>query len=110
LVPQARYRIGQVVRHRHFPFRGVIFDVDPRFNHTEEWLQSIPEAVRPHREQPFYHLLAENATTYYIAYVSEQNLVADPDGGPVGHPRVRELLGELRDGAYDPREHRARAH
>jgi heat shock protein HspQ len=106
----ARYRIGQVVRHRHFPFRGVIFDVDPEFNQTDEWLQSLPEDVRPRKDQPFYHLLAENATSYYVAYVSEQNLAADPDGGPIGHPQVHELFGELRNGFYEAREHRARAH
>jgi heat shock protein HspQ len=110
VLPQARYRIGQLVRHRHFPFRGVIFDVDPEFNQTDEWLQSIPEAVRPRKDQPFYHLLAENATSYYVAYVSEQNLEADPEGGPIGHPQVRELFGELKGGFYEPREHRARAH
>ena len=110
MLPQARYRIGQLVRHRHFPFRGVIFDVDPEFNHTDEWLQAIPEAVRPRKDQPFYHLLAENATTSYVAYVSEQNLEADPGGGPIRHPQVRELFGELKDGFYEPRAHRARAH
>jgi heat shock protein HspQ len=110
LVPQARFRIGQVVRHRHFPFRGVIFDVDPQFANTEEWWLSIPEEVRPRKDQPFYHLLAENATTYYVAYVSEQNLLPDPDGGPVGHPQVAEWFGELRDGCYEPRLHRERAH
>jgi len=110
LFPKARYRIGQVVRHRHFPFRGVVFDVDAICTQSEEWLQSIPEAVRPHRDQPFYHLLAENATSYYVAYVSEQNLQADPGGGPVGHPQIREFFGELHNGFYEPREHRLRAH
>jgi heat shock protein HspQ len=108
--PKARYRIGQVVRHRHFPFRGVVFDVDAICNQSEKWLQSIPEEIRPHRDQPFYHLLAENETSYYVAYVSEQNLQADPGGGPVGHPQIRELFGELRNGFYEPREHRSRAH
>ena len=56
----AKFRIGQVVRHRIYPFRGVIFDVDPTFNNTEEWWNAIPEDVRPVRDQPFYHLLAEN--------------------------------------------------
>ena len=106
----AKYRIGQIVRHRHFPFRGVIFDVDPVFASTEEWWLAIPEEIRPVKDQPFYHLLAENATSYYTAYVSEQNLIADPEGGPVGHPQIRELFGELRDGIYEARAHRARAH
>jgi heat shock protein HspQ len=101
---EARFQLGQVVRHRFFPFRGVIFDVDPTFNNTEEWWLSIPENIRPRKDQPYYHLLAENETTYYVAYVSEQNLLADEEGGPVGHPQIAELFGELRDGVYEPKK------
>ena len=96
----AKFRIGQVVRHRIYPFRGVIFDVDPVFSSTEEWWQSIPEDVRPHKDQPFYHLLAENESTAYIAYVSEQNLLVDESGEPVQHPQVSDFFGELRAGQY----------
>lgn len=96
----AKFYIGQVVRHRFFPFRGVIFDVDPTFNNSEEWWLSIPEDVRPHKNQPYYHLLAENEMTSYIAYVSEQNLVHDETGEPVQHPQVFELFNELEDGCY----------
>lgn len=84
----AKFRIGQVVKHRLFPFRGVIFDVDPTFSNTEEWWNSIPEEIRPRKDQPFYHLLAENEETEYVAYVSEQNLLADDSGEPVRHPQV----------------------
>jgi heat shock protein HspQ len=97
----ARFRLGQVVRHRHYPFRGVIFDVDPVFSSTEEWWRSIPENVRPSKDQPFYHLLAENEATTYVAYVSEQNLLEDDSGQPVRHPQVRELFGEMHDGGYE---------
>ena len=96
----AKFRIGQVVRHRIYPFRGVIFDVDPVFNSTEEWWQSIPEDVRPRKDQPFYHLLAENESSTYIAYVSEQNLLVDDSGEPVQHPQVSDLFGELQAGQY----------
>ncbi len=96
----AKFRIGQVVRHRVHPFRGVIFDVDPVFNSTEEWWESIPEHLRPRKDQPFYHLLAENETTAYIAYVSEQNLLVDESGEPVQHPHVGDLFGELHGGQY----------
>jgi heat shock protein HspQ len=102
---RAKFTIGQVVKHRLFPFRGVVFDVDPEFANTEEWYNSIPEEVRPRKDQPFYHLLAENADSYYVAYVSEQNLQPDPAGGPVDHPQLGELFGELKDGRYEPREH-----
>jgi heat shock protein HspQ len=84
----AKFRIGQVVKHRIHPFRGVIFDVDPVFANTEEWWMSIPEELRPRKDQPFYHLFAENETSYYVAYVSEQNLLPDQSGEPVEHPDV----------------------
>ncbi len=100
----ARYAIGQVVRHRIFPFRGIIFDVDPVFANTEEWWLSIPAEVRPAKDQPFYHLLAENAETEYIAYVSEQNLLPDMSGEPVGHPQISQLFNELEGGRYKPRQ------
>lgn len=96
----AKFRIGQVVKHRLFPFRGVIFDVDPVFNNTEEWWLSIPEHLRPRKDQPFYHLLAENDQTEYEAYVSEQNLLVDDSGEPVRHPQVKNMFGELKDGYY----------
>ncbi len=100
----AKFQIGQIVRHRVYPFRGVIFDVDPIFSNTEEWWESIPEEVRPHKEQPFYHLLAENDKTSYIAYVSEQNLLPDESGEPVSHPQVEDYFLELEDGRYIARE------
>ncbi|TDL78373.1 heat shock protein HspQ [Palleronia sediminis] len=102
LKTRARYHLGQVVRHRKHPFRGVIFDVDATFSNTEEWYESIPEEARPARDQPYYHLLAENSQSYYVAYVSEQNLEADYSGEPVAHPDLEDFFGELEDGAYTP--------
>jgi heat shock protein HspQ len=99
----AKFAIGQVVRHRLFPFRGIIFDVDPQFNNTEEWYEAIPKEVRPRKDQPFYHLLAENSETEYIAYVSEQNLLEDASGEPVRHPQLRELFDRKPDGQYAPK-------
>ena len=96
----AKFCLGQVVRHRMFPFRGVIFDVDPEFSNTEEWYQAIPEEIRPAKDQPFYHLLAENEDAYYVAYVSEQNLLADETGEPVQHPEVTSYFFEFRGGEY----------
>ncbi len=97
---KTQFSIGQVVRHRVFPFRGVIVDVDPEFNNTEEWWQSIPEEVRPHKDQPYYHLLAEDENTAYVAYVSEQNLLIDDSGMPVNHPQVAQVFGEFLGGSY----------
>ena len=99
----AKYSLGQIVKHRKYPFRGVIFDIDPTFANTEEWWLSIPEDVRPTKEQPFYHLFAENAETEYIAYVSEQNLLPDESGKPVRHPQIAEMFELTRDGGYKMR-------
>ena len=96
----AKYSLGQVVRHRSRPFRGVIFDVDPEFANTEEWYESIPEDVRPDKDQPFYHLFAETEATYYVAYVSEQNLELDCSGEPLDHPEVGDMFGAFEDGRY----------
>lgn len=100
LKTRAKFGLGQVVRHRKHPFRGVVFDVDAIFANTEEWYAAIPEDSRPSKDQPFYHLLAENDESYYVAYVSEQNLVADETGEPVDHPDLADLFGDLRDGVY----------
>jgi heat shock protein HspQ len=100
---KAKFGIGQVVRHRMFPFRGVIFDVDPEFANTEEWYQAIPAEVRPRKDQPFYHLLAENSGTTYVAYVSEQNLLDDDTGEPISHPQVGEFFDRSPDGRYSPK-------
>ena len=96
----AKYNIGQVVRHRNHPFRGVVFDVDAEFGNTEEWYQSIPEDVRPSKDQPYYHLYAETEATYYVAYVSEQNLVPDASGEPLEHPDLGIRFGEFQNGRY----------
>ena len=106
-VAHARFSIGDVVRHRLFDFRGVVFDVDPVFANTEEWYQAIPEGVRPAKDQPFYHLLAENAESSYVAYVSQQNLETDQSDEPVDHPALDGLFDGFSDGRYTlRREHR----
>lgn len=106
-IVHARFAVGDVVRHRLFDFRGVVFDIDPVFANTEEWYQAIPEDVRPRKDQPFYHLLAENADSSYIAYVSQQNLVADDTLEPVSHPAIAGLFDGYRNGRYQlRREHR----
>jgi heat shock protein HspQ len=106
-LPVARFGIGQVVRHRLLDFRGVVFDVDPEFANSEEWYEAIPEDMRPAKDQPFYHLLAENAETSYVAYVSQQNLIPDEEGDPVDHPAIDTLFDAFDGQAYRlKREHR----
>ncbi|WP_242096828.1 MULTISPECIES: heat shock protein HspQ [unclassified Sphingomonas] len=103
-IAHARFSIGDVVRHRMFDFRGVIFDVDPVFANSEEWYDAIPEGVRPRKDQPFYHLLAENMESSYVAYVSQQNLVADESDEPVDHPAISGLFVGYADGRYRLRQ------
>jgi heat shock protein HspQ len=106
-IAHARFAIGEVVRHRLFDFRGVIFDVDPVFANSEEWYEAIPEDIRPPKDQPFYHLLAENGESSYTAYVSQQNLLADESDEPVDHPAISGLFDTVSRGRYQlKREHR----
>ena len=102
-IPLARFAIVEFVRHKLFDFRGVIFDVDPEFANSEEWYDAIPEALRPSKEQPFYHLLAENADSTYVAYVSQQNLVVDDSEEPVDHPAIATMFDRLEGGRYQLR-------
>jgi heat shock protein HspQ len=99
-IPLARFGIGDVVRHKIFDFRGVVFDVDPVFANSDEWYEAIPEALRPSKDQPFYHLLAENAESSYVAYVSQQNLVVDESDEPIEHPAITTMFERLEGGRY----------
>ncbi len=105
-ITEAQFSIGDVVRHRIFEFRGVIFDVDPVFANSEEWYQSIPEAIRPSREQPFYHLFAENSESSYMAYVSQQNLLPDGESGPVNHPEIKGYFSKWSGARYEMKRER----
>jgi heat shock protein HspQ len=100
---RARFAIGDIVRHRMHDFRGVVFDIDPVFANSEEWYESIPAELRPQREQPFYHLLAESEDSSYVAYVSQQNLLEDGEGGPVDHPSIPQIFDDYADGHYQMR-------
>lgn len=95
----AKFQIGQVLRHRLFDFRGVVFDVDPVFSNSDEWYEAIPEEVRPAKDQPYYHLFAENERTHYVAYVSEQNLMPDESETPVAHPDIKKMF-EMTESGY----------
>ncbi|MCJ2015081.1 heat shock protein HspQ [Methylobacterium sp. J-076] len=100
----AKFGIGAIVRHKIYPFRGIVFDVDPVFDNTEEWWLAIPEEVRPRKDQPFYHLLAENSETEYVAYVSEQNLLPDESGEALRHTGIQEIFERDASGSYRMRD------
>ncbi|MCM8558516.1 heat shock protein HspQ [Sphingomicrobium sediminis] len=106
LIPTARFGIGDVVKHRLLDFRGVIVDVDPEFANSEEWYEAIPADMRPHKKQPFYHLLAENDETSYVAYVSQQNLVADDEDEEISHPEIGAIFDRFEPGRYRLRAER----
>ena len=99
-IVETEYSIGQVVKHKYLDFRGVIYDVDPEFNNTEEWYESIPAAIRPKKDQPFYHVFAENDEVIYSAYVSQQNLLIDDSNTPISHPDVSSFFGKLSGNTY----------
>ena len=99
-ITTAKFSIGDVVKHKHFNFRGVIYDVDFEFDNSEEWYQSIPKDVRPRKNQPYYHLLAENNEITYEAYVSEQNLVSDDSDEPIKHPLIEEIFTGKKGSGY----------
>ena len=96
----AKFSIGDVVKHKQFNFRGIIYDVDFKFNNSEEWYKSIPKDVRPRKDQPFYHLLAENDEITYEAYVSEQNLVNDDSDEPIKHPLIEQIFSGKKGSGY----------
>ena len=100
LIVSPIFNIGDVVKHKVYKFRGVIVDIDPEFSNTEEWYQSIPEESRPRKDQPFYHLLAENSESFYSAYVSQQNLLPDSESGPINHPEIDKLFSDVSNGRY----------
>ena len=100
LIVSPIFNIGDVVKHRLYQFRGVIVDIDPEFANSEEWYQSIPEDRRPKKDQPCYHLLAENSETFYSAYVSQQNLLPDSESGPIHHPDIDNLFSDVSNGRY----------
>ncbi|MEL0017143.1 MAG: heat shock protein HspQ [Gammaproteobacteria bacterium] len=99
---ETKFAIGAVVKHRFLDFRGVIFDVDPEFNNTEEWYESIPASIRPKKNQPFYHLFAENGHIFYVAYVSEQNLLDDASKELPKHPEIKNLFSHFEGGKFVP--------
>ena len=99
---EAKFSIGNIVKHKYLNFRGVIFDLDPEFSNSEEWYNSIPEKIRPRKNQPFYHLFAENEDIFYLAYVSEQNLVIDDSNGPCNHPDIKKMFSDFNGEIYLP--------
>ncbi len=94
---RARFRVGQLIHHKRFDYRGVIVDVDATFQGTEEWYETMATS-RPPKDRPWYHVLVDGAT--HMTYVTEQNLEPDLTGAPIAHPLLDQFFDELRDGLY----------
>lgn len=93
----ARFSIGQLVHHRLFGYRGVVYDVDPVFMGTEEWYEQVARS-RPPKDQPWYHVLVHGAD--HTTYVAERNLEPDDSGEPIAHPALDMFFSGFRDGEY----------
>ena len=97
---QAKFAVGQLVHHRLFDYRGVIFDVDPVFSGSDEWYEQVARS-RPPKDRPWYHVLVHGAG--HETYVAERNLEPDSTEEPIEHPELSDYFGDFRNGAYVPR-------
>ena len=96
----AKFFVGQIVHHRRFDYRGVVFDVDATFRGTEAWYEAVAHS-RPPKDKPWYHVLVDRSDQ--TTYVAERHLEADEHDDPIDHPLVADLCGEFHDGRYAPR-------
>lgn len=96
-VSQAKFRVGQVVHHRLFDYRGVCADVDPTFQGTEEWYETVARS-RPPKDQPWYHVLVHGQA--HMTYVAERNLEEDESGKPIEHAALAHFFGTFENGRY----------
>ena len=96
----ARFSIGELVHHRLFAYRGVVYDVDPVFSASEEWYRKVAR-TRPPKDQPWYRVLVHGAR--HVTYVAERNLERDDSGDPIQHPGIPILFDRFEGGAYVPK-------
>jgi heat shock protein HspQ len=99
-ISHARFGIGDIVRHRSLRLSRRDLRRRSVFANSEEWYQAIPEDIRPRKDQPFYHLLAENGREQLHAYVSQQNLLVDDSEEPVDHPEIAGMFDAFAEGRY----------
>ncbi len=98
---RAQFRVVKLIRHKLFPYRGVIVDVDPEFSNSEEWYEMMAKS-RPPKDQPWYHVLVHDAE--HVTYVAERNLEADSSEAPVDHPLIERFFSGIRGGCYITRQ------
>lgn len=101
MIQHARFRIGQIIHHRLFDYRGVIFEVDPEFSLTDEWYDQVARS-RPPRDKPWYHVLVDGAS--HSTYVAEQNLDDSSDLAEIRNPAVADYFSGFENGYYLSRQ------
>ena len=94
---KAKFSPGQIIHHRRFDYRGVIVDVDPVYQGSEQWYEQMARS-HPPKDEPWYHVLVHEAE--HSTYVAERNLEPDRTGEPIAHPVLDQFFAELRDGFY----------
>ncbi len=96
-ISRAKFAIGELVEHRLFDYRGVIFDVDPSFQLTDEWYEVVARS-RPPKDKPWYHVMVHDAV--HATYVAEQNLAHDSSADPISHPMLEHFFTGFENGRY----------
>lgn len=94
---RAKFSVGQMVHHRLFNYRGVVFDVDAEFAGSDEWYGRMAQS-RPPKEAPWYHILVDGSED--VTYVAERNLEADLIGTPIHHPDLGVHFFQLQGRVY----------
>jgi heat shock protein HspQ len=97
----AKFHIGELVHHRLFDYRGVVVDVDPTFQLSEEWYDTVARS-RPPKDKPWYHVLVDGAQ--HMTYVAEQNIEPDATSEPIVHPEIDRFFDRFEDGRYVRRQ------
>ena len=96
-ITRTRFAVGDLIHHRLFGYRGVIVDVDPKFQSTEEWYETVAKS-RPPKDKPWYHVLVHGAL--HSTYVAERNLEPDESMDPIVHPLIRQVFTRFENGRY----------
>jgi len=96
-ISRAKFAVGDLIHHRLFKYRGVIVDVDPQFQSTDEWYEAVAKS-RPPKDRPWYHVLVHDAMR--TTYVSEKNLDHADSAAPINHPMLHGFFSRFENGRY----------
>jgi len=96
-ISKSKYSVGDLIQHQLFDYRGVVVDVDPTFQSTEEWYEAVARS-RPPKDQPWYYVLVHGAA--HTTYVAERNLKPDSSAEPINHPMLSHFFKKFEGGRY----------